>query len=81
MRIRVVVLDVRGALDERAEREVRRENCGRVGAEVVFEEAVHITVVAKEDGIEGCVCVVGLDGGWLDLDKYRNMRGIEVCEG
>ncbi len=47
----------------------------------MFEEAVHIAVVAKEDGIEGCVCVVGLDGGWLDLDKYRNMRGIEVCEG
>lgn len=36
-------------------------------------------MVAKEDGVEGCVCVVGLDEEWLDM--CLNMRGIEVCEG
>jgi hypothetical protein len=65
MLIWVTIVEVRGTLDEWLEGNVGSEDCGGFGAEVMFAEAIHVAVVAEEDRIEGCVCIIGLDSGWL----------------
>lgn len=45
----------------------------------MFEEAIHAAMITEEDGVEGCVCVVGLHEECLDM--CLKMSGIEVFEG